>query len=211
MKKILRKTIRRYITTPIIIKKYLGENRIKKLHIGAGNNYLLGWLNMDFRSKDPRIVYVNAKEPFPFSNDVFDYIFNEHFFEHLEYPHEAEIFLKECLRIMKPGGVGRIGVPDTEYAIKAYIENNKDYFDTCRKLWHPQYCTTKMESINFHFRQKGQHKFAYDYETLEKIIIQSGFTDVIKSKYNSSDNEELRVDNWSIPGTLYVEFKKRGD
>ena len=194
-----------------MIRKYLNDTKIKKLHIGAGNNYLPGWLNMDFHSREPGVIYIDAKKNFPFNNNIFDYLFNEHFLEHLDYPDEAKTFLSECLRVMKPNSIGRIGVPDTEFTINAYVENNEEYFDICRRLWRPSYCSTKMESINFHFRQKGQHQFAYDFETLEKILRQSGFVDIERSFYNRSDYEELRVDNWSIPGTLYVEFRKGGN
>ena len=36
-----------------------------------------------------------------------------------------------------------------------------------QSIWHPAWCTTRLEHINFHFRQGGEHKFAYDFETLK--------------------------------------------
>jgi hypothetical protein len=39
-----------------------------------------------------------------------------------------------------------------------------------KRLWHPAWCQTRLEHLNYHFRQDTQHRFAYDYETLERVL-----------------------------------------
>ena len=175
-----------------------------KLQIGCGDKSLNGWINADIKKGD---LLLDARKRFPFKNASIDLLFHEHFLEHLDYPDEASIFIAECYRVLTPEGVMRIAVPDAEYAIRAYINGDTTYFERCRRLWHPSYCTTEMESINFLFRQRNQHKFAYDYTTLRKLLEQQQF-EVKKSEFMGSQHTDLRVDSWNDSSTLYVEAIK---
>jgi SAM-dependent methyltransferase len=49
----------------------------------------------------------------PYDDGQFGYIFSEHFFEHL-FLDEAIALLTECFRVLRPGGVIRICVPDAD-------------------------------------------------------------------------------------------------
>jgi predicted SAM-dependent methyltransferase len=178
---------------------------MEKLHIGSGLNKMFGWLNIDLKFGD---VVADARKKLPFEDARFDFIFSEHMLEHLDYPKEANQFMSECLRVLKPEGVVRIGVPDGEYAVRAYVQNDAAYFEMCRKLWHPKWCETPFESVNHIFRQNGDHKFAYDFDTMKKLMLSSGFSEVERGTYMSSKYKELQVDHWPQPGTLYVEAKK---
>ncbi len=56
-----------------------------------------------------------------------------------------------------------------------------------------------MHNINYHFRQGSEHKYAYDFETLSKVLIQTGFIQVQKSEFDPNlDSEHRKI------GTLYV-------
>ena len=65
-----------------------------------------------------------------------------------------------------------------------------------------------MESVNFHFRQMGEHKFAYDWETLHKILALGNFRDIKKVGFNDSQANFLNVGTRGDPGTLWVECVK---
>lgn len=73
-----------------------------KLNIGCGGNILEGFQNHD--------LDVDICKPLPWENDSVDFILAEHVFEHVPGP-DAFRFLKECRRILKPGGVLRLCVP----------------------------------------------------------------------------------------------------
>ena len=49
----------------------------------------------------------------PFPDDQFDFVFSEHFFEHLFFD-EALGLMKECHRVLARGGVMRVVVPDAD-------------------------------------------------------------------------------------------------
>lgn len=172
-----------------------------KLNIGCGDRYKNGWVNIDLNNKAD--LTLDARKPFPFADNSCSYVYNEHFLEHLEYPNEASLFLKECYRVLELQGTIRIGVPDTEWPIQAYINDTKGYFKIAKTQMHPASCVTKMEHLNYHFRQNGEHKFAYDYETLVRILTQSGFNNVKKCFFNKTiDSLHRKI------GTLYVEAVK---
>ena len=56
----------------------------------------------------------------PQPDAIADCVFASHFFEHLTRT-EGCHFLKECLRVLKPGGKIRIIVPDLEGAARCYL------------------------------------------------------------------------------------------
>jgi predicted SAM-dependent methyltransferase len=135
-------------------------------------------------------------------------IFSEHFFEHIDYPEPVCYLLRECLRVLRPGSVLRLSVPDTEWPLHDYRDGPKaPYFLACKEnsdsWWHPSYCTTRLEHINFHFRQDGQHRFAYDEETLSKVLDLAGFAEIKRVDFDPElDSEHRRV------GSLIISARK---
>ena len=63
-------------------KEYLAIAKVTKLHIGGGPRRLDGWLNTDVALL-PGVVQMDATQPFPFAEAVFDYVFSEHMIEHV--------------------------------------------------------------------------------------------------------------------------------
>ena len=76
----------------LLIDKYLHENPIRKLQIGAQSNSISGWLNVDLLPKSHEVVYMDATKPFPFPSNSVDYIYSEHMIEHISF-HEAGFML----------------------------------------------------------------------------------------------------------------------
>ena len=69
--------------------------------------------------------------------------------------------------------------------------------------WHPEWCRTRIEHINFHFRQDDEHRFAYDFETLQKVLADAGFIEIEQRDFDESmDTASRRI------GTLYVKALK---
>ncbi|MGA8755868.1 MAG: methyltransferase domain-containing protein [Stellaceae bacterium] len=182
--------------------KYAGETNLK-LNIGCGPNTKSDWINIDLIS--PRAdLALDMREAIPFHENSAIIIYSEHFFEHLDYPDPAKRFLKECLRILQPGGTFSVGVPDTQWPLEAYVgPDEKDYFAYSKATYRPAWCETRLESINYHFRQDGEHRFAYDYETLHHVLIEAGFQNIRRRDFDSTlDTEDRRI------GTLYVDAQK---
>jgi predicted SAM-dependent methyltransferase len=170
-----------------------------------------GFLNVDFRPEAD--LRLDLRQPLPFQDGVFELVFSEHFLEHLKYPEEASRFVGDCQRILRPGGVISISVPGTEWPLQDYAAGQSGYLEACKEFqWHPPECTTFMEHINYHFRQRwsgktdtdfDNHRFAYDFETMKKLLENSGFADVEQRPYDPAlDSEHRRI------GSLFVTAKK---
>ena len=123
----------------------------------------------------------------------------EHFDFHTEVPH----FLAEALRVLEPGGVFDVVVPDTETPLKAYGDSNATYWTTLAKRWHPEWCQTQLDHINFHFRQDGEHKYAWDPDTLARTLKSAGFQCVGRREFDPGmDSKEREL------GSLYMTATK---
>lgn len=97
-----------------------------KLQLGCGFHKKTGWLNTDIIStpdaKPDGIL--DLRRNFPFPDESCTEIYSNHVFEHLPYPGVANHVLKESLRILRPGGVFRVVVPDLDAFLKTYFQVN---------------------------------------------------------------------------------------
>lgn len=95
---------------------------IKLLNLGCGTRYHDDWTNVDFISKNEKVLAFNLLNGIPFENNSFDVVYHSHVLEHFS-KDEGKNFLLECSRVLKPGGVIRIAVPDLEIIAKEYLKN----------------------------------------------------------------------------------------
>ena len=102
------------------------EQQTVKLHIGCGRVYIDGWINIDNNS-DNNIekldINMDLRNELPFDDNSVDYIYNEHFFEHLTWD-EGFFAIKRFMRVLKPGGVLRIAMPDLVRSVRIYNDEN---------------------------------------------------------------------------------------
>lgn len=102
--------------------KYTTEGKAY-LNIGCGSNLSNEWTNIDFFSKS-NVDFCDIRKPLPYSNDVFDAVYNSHVLEHLA-KDKGENLISEIFRILKNGGICRIVVPDIEKICIEYLERLK--------------------------------------------------------------------------------------
>lgn len=88
--------------------------------MACGQNFDSRWINVDQHAASKDVKIHNLRKPLPFSTDFADGIYCSHFLEHLD-AKSADLFLKECLRCLKPEGTLRIVVPNLEKIVKDYL------------------------------------------------------------------------------------------
>ncbi len=187
------------------LKQIRGQQlaRPARLNLGCGSIRKAGFLNVDL---DPGgDLTLDLRRGLPFDADCCELIFSEHCFEHFDYPEPISQLFRDCLRVLRPGGTLTFSVPGSEWPLTEYGEGpNAPYFQACRKFrWHPADCTTRLEHINDHFRQGGEHRYAYDLETIEKLLRAAGFVDVRPREFDGTlDSEHRRV------GSLFIVARK---
>lgn len=196
-------------------RKFAGKKDFL-VNVGAGSSGKDGWINIDGFPGQGVTCLMDVRKGLPFEDNSVRGIFSEHFFEHLDYTEEAPVFLTECLRSLQPGGVLRIVVPDIERYLRAYAQGDWSLFAEIRPLdeqlkdhYYGWKYNTQMELINFVFRQGQQHKFAYDFATMEFLLRKCGFAKVGKQAYGASHMPEICIDSGSRASeSLYVEAVK---
>jgi SAM-dependent methyltransferase len=180
------------------------------VNVGCGSHGLEGWVNID-SSAAPGVTCVrDCRTELPLASGSASGIFTEHFLEHLDYYEEAPQFLRECRRVLAPGGTLRVIVPDGGKYLEAYCTGDLETMGRFSPLvtLDPQSdiapfsiakqvlpFQTKMEVVNFHFRQSGQHRFSYDFETLAGLLRECGFASVTRSDFRKSRLQDLAIDS----------------
>lgn len=166
------------------IESYMVSRQIRKLQIGAGPNRLEGWLNADLSPVSSEIVFLDARERFPFEDRVFDYVFSEHLIEHLTY-REGLFMLGECYRILKPGGKLRTATPNIEQVVGLYSKEKSElqtqyleqYVDHLHRL-HPEQAHDGVCFVVNSFFRAWHHQFLYDPPTLQAAMEGTGFVEI---------------------------------
>jgi predicted SAM-dependent methyltransferase len=189
-----------------------------RLNLGSGfrPRQAPGWINVDL-SHDADLQ-LDLREPLPFPDDSVAEIYTEHFVEHLNYPNQDEStswqveapgrpsevlsFLRECRRVLKPGGVFDVVVPDAECIVLEYAARREHPFPWAQ-WWGPKWCDTPMHVVNYVFRQGCEHKYAYDEDTLRAVLRAAGFEDVRRRPFNPGTDAE----NHQI-GSLCMQARK---
>lgn len=117
-----------------------------KLNLGCGGRCIKDWVNVDysigakvsripivsviakkiglFQTKWSEDVYIHdLRKTFPWGDAVVDYIYSSHTLEHLT-REEGKLFISECYRVLKPGGILRIVIPDLAIIVDRYVQGD---------------------------------------------------------------------------------------
>jgi predicted SAM-dependent methyltransferase len=156
----------------------LEAGRIYKDLNGTSNTFML---NHDLRNGIPA------------ADNSLDLAYHSHMLEHLSYQ-DGILFLKECFRVLKPGGTMRILVPDLELWINAYTNNNSFFFDQYRQFGgiDPDIYVTKA-AVFMGMLHNHEHRCGYDFESLKWVVEYAGFSDIKRTLYASGEVENLEI------------------
>jgi SAM-dependent methyltransferase len=185
------------------LRQLVGREPSPKLQIGCGPNPLPGWFNTDFYLFSPGVHFLDATKPLPFADRSFMYVFTEHQIEHITIE-EAQRLLRECFRIVRPGGRIRIATPSLEFITglkrAALSPDEERYVQFAGKFLDPELgLRTPAVAVNSIFYEHG-HRFIYDFETLAHLLQQAGFIDVRRCASGESECPELRgIDSHATP------------
>jgi predicted SAM-dependent methyltransferase len=151
-----------------------------KLHVGSGPVLLQGWINID-NQPYPGIDHVlDVTKGLPFEG--LEYIFAEHFIEHLAYD-DAMKFLRECRRALRDDGVLRLTTPNLDWVwlTQYHLGQWSDASEAVRDCFW----------INKAFRGWG-HQFLYNDQTLRECLHDAGFAEMERCAYGESRHDALR-------------------
>jgi predicted SAM-dependent methyltransferase len=90
------------------------------LNVGCGSRFHPAWTNLDLVAADPSVLAYDVRRGIPFPENSFEVVYHSHVLEHME-KSDARKFIAECVRVLKPGGVLRVAVPDLERIVRDYL------------------------------------------------------------------------------------------
>ncbi len=181
---------------------------MNKLQLGAFDQGLEGWVNTDitphlFVAKIPglayvlrgigllpehryrqhsagtfaRLRYLNVASKFPFADGTFACVYSSHMLEHLR-PGHAKRCLSEIHRVLKPGGVLRIAVPDLDQVLKKYVPEAPEAF--LEELFESNQRSAK-----------NMHHWHYNEFSLRRSLEAAGFRNISKETFRQGRCPDL--------------------
>jgi predicted SAM-dependent methyltransferase len=161
-----------------------------KLHLGCGTNYLPGWFNVDANARLERLDLAwNINLGLPLPDACCELVYSEHVLEHFPVERGVEL-LRECRRVLRPGGTLRIAMPSLAHVLAKYTSD--DWRDQDWLTWPEfQFIETRAEMVNVSLRWWG-HEWLYDHEELHRRLREAGFTEIADAPWGESTLEGLR-------------------
>jgi len=163
------------------------------------------------------VRYLSLGKRFPWKEGSVDVVYASHVFEHLD-QRVADNFIRECMRVLKRGGVLRIVVPDLLYHAKKYVNSTIDgvsgaeEFLAITNLRLPVARGLLHNAYNLMLGHPSLHKQMYDWTTLRQTIESYGFMNVRQLSHGISESIENILDveghGTGYDGSLYLEASR---
>ena len=215
-----------------------------RLNLGCGEQRPDGWLNLDsspgarlashpllfrvLRALLPQrllpvaswtgadVRWMELTKPWPLADQSASAVYSSHFLEHLEFD-EARLVLRESARVLQPGGLIRIVVPDLESLVESYMKErtenpaeaalhflaNSGFFFTPRPRTWLQYLVYKV-------RRRHDHHVLHDEGLLRAELERAGFVEIARRSCGDSDIPD--IEDVDLPdrfeGALCLEGRK---
>jgi predicted SAM-dependent methyltransferase len=205
-----------------------------KLHLGCGSTVVPGWENIDkspsarvpvpLRSalhragvlseaqaaaSFPRgIVHADVRKPLRYGDGTVAYVYSSHMIEHLA-RWQALALLRECRRVLGPGGVVRIATPDLSELVEQYRRGQAPAGATPADSFMEQLLTYRDPPANRLRTVLGRlltapHQWLYDRESLVFLLREAGFPAARVAAYRESGIPDIELLE-DRPESLFVE------
>jgi predicted SAM-dependent methyltransferase len=189
-----------------------------------GLRRLLGVLGLLPGAEDrwpKRLKVHDIRKGLPYKENSLLYVYSSHCFEHL-YLDQAMKLLRECFRVLKPGGILRLAVPDLESYCRQYMEGVQNNGRTgqgefpadvfVRRLLMVREAAPRGIVDRWFKPVLGKHTihcWQYDWQSLSARFLEVGFTNVKHCSYrqsaipdiNSLDLAEKASESLYVEGT----------
>lgn len=177
------------------------------VNVACGPHVVDGFLNIDLLPCHTDVMEWDCRRSLPVGDGSAAGIRVEHFVEHLDPRDELPTFLHNARRALRPGGVLRIVVPDAERFLRAYCGDDLQGFrDLAVPDPFPGDLPTRMDVVNHVFHQWHEHRWAYDFETLQQRLDAAGFSHAERMSFAQSLDPRLACDRpVHAPYSLYVD------
>ena len=178
-----------------------------RLNLGCGTQIPDDWINVDYAlgaklakvpvfsllnrylrllhtEWDSRIYLHDLRRPLPWEDAAAESVYTSHTLEHLT-KEEGQRLLSECYRVLVPGGILRVVVPDLRHVVLRYMNGHtsaEDFLEDLGVLYSvPRSRLRRAVTPYVEF----PHKCMYDQEALLRALKRSGFDCKIRAPFES--------------------------
>jgi SAM-dependent methyltransferase len=170
---------------------------------------LAGMINSANQGADWKVnpIVHDLRQRLPFPENTFSAVYASHVLEHL-YRAQAEALLLECKRVLRPGGVLRLVVPDLHSTVLNYLEGRNGGSTASTRWLAADRLNERLAfrsprppagsfPIRFYavWKDFHSHKWMYDSDSLAHYLEAAGFNPVAQKEFRCSE----------IPGIDQVE------
>ncbi len=179
-------------------------SQVRRLNWGCDRHTRPGWINSDLKEGPGIDLSCDIRQGLPLDTDSIDYAVSIHALPEVPY---AEIIpvLQELRRVLKPGGVLRLALPDVLKGVRAYERGDRDYFlvpDEDAKSLGAKLVTQLM--------WYGYIRTLFTSDFIEEWLLKAGFVRVEHCAYRETRSEHAEIvdlDNREAE-SLFVEAVK---
>lgn len=154
-----------------------------KLHLGCGwRDFGDEYIHID-GGDYPHLDHKDITQ-LPFKDNSVDYIYSSHTLEYFDLE-RAKIVLEEWKRVLKPGAIMRIAVPDFQVMAELYVQKKF----SLASFIGPMYGKMQMGHETIY------HKVVYDFNLLSEVLSEVGFQSI--RRYHWWETEHCMIDDHS--------------
>ena len=203
---------------------------VKAINLGCGLAVAPGWINVDnslnarlakrpllrkalwkfgflsdfhYAVKWPAAVMsYDLRKPLPYPGASIDYVYTSHFLEHLS-RHDAQKLINEAFRVLKPGGLIRIVVPDLAIGVRQYVAAMQANSNDARAA------TEFLEWLQLSRPNvRDPHLWMYDGPSLAALLNDCGFINAAVCEYKKGRVPDCDILDNRPSDSLHLEAEK---
>jgi predicted SAM-dependent methyltransferase len=155
----------------------------RRLHWGCGPITPYGWVNSDIAARPGVEIVADILHGLPLPDNDFDYVVSIHALPELAFREQA-VALAELRRVLRPGGVLRLGLPDLDKAIRAYVTKDTDYF-----LIPDDHSSSLAGKFVVQLTWYGISRCMFTVEFAAELLGRAGFSDIAPCRFRQTASE----------------------
>lgn len=174
---------------------------VQRLNWGCGLYAVPGWTNSDVNAAPGIEIVRDIRLGLPINDGVFDYIVSIHALPEISYL-DMDLVLSELFRVLKPGGWLRLGLPDMNRAIRAYLENDPNYF-----LIGDDVTRTQAGKMIVQLTWFGRSKMMFTPDFMAELLARNRFRGITQTNFRQTTSphaEIIELDNRE-PESFFLE------